>query len=215
MSQYQREIDAVARKLAPEVGANDADAIESAVWDHADAWEHLVDQASEERFVRDVTKAIAAIREKEGSEITKAFADLGFSVQPTGGGCVAYEATSPDGGQVLVTDDDCHLPGTWDEPAVMASFGSDGSPMGDDVHFDSVGQLIESLRKGSRTSTPKAGDAADIELVNQHRRQLGMGPIDPGMGWTAKEIRDMARNIRETGRMANPKLLPLIEIPRR
>ena len=31
-----------------------------------------------------------------------------------------------------------------------------------------------------------------------------MGKIDPGAGWTVKELADMAESIRKTGRMANP-----------
>jgi hypothetical protein len=44
----------------------------------------------------------------------------------------------------------------------------------------------------------------DLDVVNSHRRQLGMKPLDLADGWTTKEIADMAEKIRTTGRMANP-----------
>jgi hypothetical protein len=44
----------------------------------------------------------------------------------------------------------------------------------------------------------------DMNVVNSHRRQLGMKPLDLADGWTAKEIAEMAEKIRATGRMANP-----------
>ena len=43
-----------------------------------------------------------------------------------------------------------------------------------------------------------------VETINRHRRGLGMDPLDPSSGWSAKELRDMAESIRTTGRMMNP-----------
>lgn len=49
-----------------------------------------------------------------------------------------------------------------------------------------------------------AVSADDLKAIDRHRASLGLGPIDPGAGWTPDELRDMARSIRETGRMTNP-----------
>lgn len=47
--------------------------------------------------------------------------------------------------------------------------------------------------------------SADLEVINRHRRGLGMGPMDPAAGWSVEELRDMAESIRTTGRMTNPR----------
>jgi hypothetical protein len=47
----------------------------------------------------------------------------------------------------------------------------------------------------------------DLQVVNHHRRSLGMKPLDLADGWTSKEISDMAETIRMTGRMSNPSAL--------
>ena len=44
----------------------------------------------------------------------------------------------------------------------------------------------------------------DLDVNNRHRRQLGMGKLDRASGWSDQELRDMAQNIRTTGRMMNP-----------
>lgn len=49
--------------------------------------------------------------------------------------------------------------------------------------------------------------AADLQVVNAHRRMLGIGPIDPTAGWTAAEISAMADSIRRTGRTHNPRAI--------
>lgn len=43
----------------------------------------------------------------------------------------------------------------------------------------------------------------DVDVINRHRTQLGMAPIDPAAGWTPDELHDMAESIRATGRMTN------------
>ena len=164
----------------------------------------------------------------EGDEIGDVLSELGFSGIGTGGGCEAYYLSLTDdddeGPHFLITDYDCGLPGTWREEVLLGYYDSFGSPEGDPVHFDSMRELVDALKKG--TAHPQLGKSAqpvkeatfvqaDLELVNRHRSSLGMGPIDPAAGWTAGEISDMARSIRETGRMANPSVLPLIEIPKR
>lgn len=73
-----------------------------------------------------------------------------------------------------------------------------------------------------RTVTP-AVSATELETIQRHRASLGMAPLDPAAGWTADELSEMARTIRETGRMANPVRMAnvgqlkrrLTEIPRR
>lgn len=47
-------------------------------------------------------------------------------------------------------------------------------------------------------------DQVDIKTINAHRLRTGGDPIDESAGWTAKEIRDMASNIRKHGREVNP-----------
>jgi len=47
--------------------------------------------------------------------------------------------------------------------------------------------------------------AKDLELINKHRRGIGMGPIDLDAGWTNRELKQMADSIRQQGRLPNPK----------
>lgn len=44
----------------------------------------------------------------------------------------------------------------------------------------------------------------DLETINRHRASMGRRPIDIEAGWSSKELRDMAANIRRTGRETNP-----------
>lgn len=224
-AQYKREIEAIARKKAPDISTEDRDYIESQLWLDPDLWDHLTNEKADDQVVEDIARIISNIREKESYEVTKALAELGFEMVGTGGGCEAFIKTLTDAGDegphFLVTDYDCGLPGTWDEEVFLGYYEAFGEDV-DSVDFDSVRDLVEAVRKG--TAHPKLGGApaaaptfvdADLELVNRHRRSLGMGPLDPSAGWTSAEITDMADSIRKTGRMANPKVLPLIEIPSR
>jgi len=47
--------------------------------------------------------------------------------------------------------------------------------------------------------------AADLKVVNRHRKVLGMKPLDMADGWTVQEVEEMARSIRTRGRLPNPK----------
>jgi hypothetical protein len=51
---------------------------------------------------------------------------------------------------------------------------------------------------------PSSVSQEDIDVLNQHRRSLGMGKIDLSAGWSDEELRDMAENIRKHGRTHNP-----------
>lgn len=227
-AQYQREIEAIARKLATQIPTHDRDHIEAQLWrTHADEWAHLIKAKKDDVIVEDIARIISNLRQAEGDEIAGVLSELGFSGIGTGGGCEAYIKSLTDEGDegphFLITDYDCGLPGVWNEEVQLAYFESFGSDE-DVVHFDSVRELVKALQKG--TAHPRLGKAAapvesetfvqaDLDLVNRHRASLGMGALDPASGWTAAEITDMANSIRKTGRMANPKVLSLIEIPRR
>ena len=70
------------------------------------------------------------------------------------------------------------------------------------------GLAVES-GSGSWRSKPVVAEVpqgADLDVINRHRRSLGMDPIDPVAGWTVQELADMAESIRKTGRMSNPRL---------
>ena len=60
------------------------------------------------------------------------------------------------------------------------------------------------LKGRVRKSQAPTWDPEDIETINRHRRTLGMGPVPQDAGYTAKELRDMAETIRQTGTMVNP-----------
>jgi hypothetical protein len=53
-------------------------------------------------------------------------------------------------------------------------------------------------------TAPRSRAKVDLDVVNRHRRSLGMKPIDPATGWTDQEIHEMAKAIRTSGRMVNP-----------
>lgn len=228
-AQYQREIEAIARKLATQIPTTDRDHIEAQLWSrYVDEWAHLIKAKKDDVIVEDIARIISNLRQAEGDEIAGVLSELGFSGIGTGGGCEAYYLALTDdedeGPHFLITDYDCGVPGTWSEEVMLGYYDSFGSQEGDPVHFDSMRELVKALQKG--TAHPQLGKAAapveskvfvqaDLDLVNRHRASLGMGAIDPAAGWTASEITDMANSIRDTGRMANPAVLPLIEIPRR
>ena len=59
----------------------------------------------------------------------------------------------------------------------------------------------------SKPSPPRVAvpiDDPDLEVINRHRKGLGMEPIDLAAGWSEDELRKMAETIRTTGRMGNP-----------
>lgn len=65
---------------------------------------------------------------------------------------------------------------------------------------------LSSAAPASGTATAFPGVAqADIDLVDRHRKQLGMAPLDPRTGWSAREVQEMADSIRTKGRLPNPR----------
>ncbi len=74
--------------------------------------------------------------------------------------------------------------------------------------LDSIEEWHEKQRKPQKPTL----SAADLETINRHRRGLGMEPIDPGAGWTADELRQMADTIRREGRMFNPVSQTVMEL---
>jgi len=77
----------------------------------------------------------------------------------------------------------------------------------DEEHTSSHGDRYwyESVRHHYLGSQPAAKPkAADLKVVNRHRRTLGMKPLDMADGWTVKEVVDMAESIRTRGRLPNP-----------
>ncbi|MCK5653147.1 MAG: hypothetical protein KAJ42_17295, partial [Gemmatimonadetes bacterium] len=47
--------------------------------------------------------------------------------------------------------------------------------------------------------------AKDIALINHHRRDLGLRPIDLDAGWTHEELQNMAATLHARGRLPNPR----------
>lgn len=233
---YQREVGAAARKIAPGAGG-DKESVEGTVWDFSGDWEHLVDDKLSadawgekmNEVASDIADAILVIHERESREIAKALDGLGFSVLGTGGGCRAYYIPMTDAGEegphFLISDDNCGLPLTWDTEAFLGYYDPNGDEDVDaeTVEFDTVRELVDQLGKGrahsmwKRRPTSAAVSTDDLDVVNRHRHEIGMKPIDLTQGWTAEEIRQQADSIRKSGRMVNPKSLKgrLLAVPPR
>lgn len=77
---------------------------------------------------------------------------------------------------------------------------------GDDVETVDADDWAEARRAIQTFRQRSSGEAlSDLAEINRHRRQLGMGPLDPGAGWTGDELKQMAESIRTTGKMYNPQ----------
>ncbi len=109
----------------------------------------------------------------------------------------------------------------WDEPRVrwvqltICRAGFEGhddwtydaeitDDAGEQVEYDSFADW-PAARRGIEAYRGKVEVGDELEVINRHRRQLGMAPLDPGAGWTADELKQMAESIRTTGKMYNPR----------
>ena len=170
----------------------------------------------------DLADAIAA-RKKESDEIGAVImGEFGFEYVGTGGGCDAYQkelgGPADDPPHFMVSDNDAAIPATWDTEVVFGWYPDYGSGVYELEHFDTVREFVDAMRKGTAhprlkgvpqggapAQAPATVSADDLAVINQHRRGLGMAPLDPGAGWTTEELREMADSIRTTGRMHNPR----------
>lgn len=209
------QIDALAQTLAPKIPLADEDEIEHVLWsDLDDSWSHLVVADNEEAVVSALAKAIAAIKAPERREIAEALHKLGYKLIGTGGGCEAYYLAftkeEDEGPHILITDTDCRPPVTWTQEVLIGSYRDFGD-LEDQETYDNVRELVDVLRGGKdpRWQAAPPVSSQDLDLINRHRAKIGMAPIDPTAGWTAREIAEMARSIRETGRMANAPVAAL------
>lgn len=205
----------LARKLSPKITSADEDLIADQLWDQPGEWVHLAKSVDEqERVASELAREIARMKEPERHQIRQALEELGFSILGTGGGCEAYYLGLTDAGSegphFLITDPDCVLPVVWNEQAYIGYYPEFGDIESDET-YDTVRELVDLLRAGKghpRWKGPApALSSEDIDVINEHRRSIGMAPIDISAGWSAKEIAEMAKSIRKTGRMANTATL--------
>jgi len=89
-------------------------------------------------------------------EIRKAFNDIGFWIVKTGGGCTAlrFDIPGTDPEQfLLITDDDCHAPESWDHEVLIGLHDEESADSGDSIgdveSYDSTRELLELLKSGS------------------------------------------------------------------
>jgi len=222
-TEYRKEVQERARELADEwrstwstdAGQNYKDLMA----DPEAYFEDIVKRSGRDwgDVATDIAKATGD-RMKEEDEIGAAMGELGFGTMGTGGGCEAYsiDVNPPEYyPHFLVTDNDCNLPTRWDQEGVIGYY-PDELENGDTESYETVRELIDLLRRGKGHPEWKGGaggkvqqtgggvSPADLDVINRHRRALGMAPLDRSMGWGDQELRDMAESIRTTGRMNNP-----------
>lgn len=79
----------------------------------------------------------------------------------------------------------------WNEPYLPEDYDKILKRISGDVLGDPAAPRVEIAQ-------------ADVDEINQHRRRLGMAPINLADGWTTEELRKQAAHIRSAGRMNNP-----------
>lgn len=176
---------------------------------------------TEHQFWADLVPVVMALL-AEAQAVNDMFQQLGFEYIGTGGGCDAFQKELPgdpeDPPHFMVTDEDASVPLYWDQDVVFGYYSEYGDE-GEVKFYPTVQDLVADLQRGgghpkwsaparatAKSSLPQLAQG-DLDVINRHRKMLGQQPIDLTKGWTAKELEEMARNIRKTGRTHNPRRL--------